>query len=126
MPLSMNMRLEVPYRDLFGEWIRSAREKKGWSHKRLSEEAGMSRSAISDLERLGKRPGPETMKRLARALDLNLRDVQARAGVLTPQIRDALKGSPALWTLVSTIIDQRLTEEKIQEITEVLTEAEGV
>ncbi len=59
-------------RERYGERLRRLREAAGYSQEELAERAGLSANAISALERgERKRPYPDTLRRLADALDLN-------------------------------------------------------
>lgn len=72
------------------ERIRDLRLARGWSQEKLAEEAGLSRDAISRIERGDREPRLETLKLIAEALDLKLSklldfEVSARP----PRERDA-------------------------------------
>jgi transcriptional regulator with XRE-family HTH domain len=49
-------------------WLRVAREVRGWSQDDLAEHSGVSKVAISRLERGLRTPRVETMRKLSRAL----------------------------------------------------------
>jgi transcriptional regulator with XRE-family HTH domain len=55
---------------LLGLNVRLAREEKGWSQDRLSEESGLHRTYISGVERGVRNPTIEVVQQLANALDV--------------------------------------------------------
>ena len=60
---------------LFGQNVRQAREKKGWSQDFLSEESGLHRTYISGIERGVRNPTIEIVQQIAMALDVNIQDL---------------------------------------------------
>lgn len=57
-----------------GEQVRAARHRRGWTQQQLAEKVGLSRSAVSAIERgLGGSHTLDTWQRIAVALDLPLR-----------------------------------------------------
>ena len=59
----------------FGQMLKRYRLRMGFSQERLAEEAGLSATQISDLERDRRaRPHPDTLRRLAGALGLAERE----------------------------------------------------
>lgn len=60
---------------LFGQNVRLAREKKGWSQERLSEETGLHRTYISGIERGVRNPTIEIVQQIAVALNLDIQDL---------------------------------------------------
>lgn len=60
---------------LFGKNVRLAREKKGWSQDRLSEESGLHRTYISGIERGVRNPTIEIVQQIAMALDVDVPDL---------------------------------------------------
>jgi len=57
---------------IFGQNVRLAREKKGWSQDRLSEESGLHRTYISGIERGVRNPTIEIVHQIAIALDVDI------------------------------------------------------
>lgn len=58
---------------MFSTLIKNAREKLGWSQQQLSDESGVSRDTIANIERRRqKRVYFDTLARLAQALGLSL------------------------------------------------------
>jgi transcriptional regulator with XRE-family HTH domain len=57
----------------FGEWLRSEREKKGWTQGELAEQSGVSSQQISNIE-TGGSPNPQskTREKLRKALSAEL------------------------------------------------------
>ena len=60
---------------LFGQNVRRAREKNGWSQDRLSEESGLHRTYISGIERGVRNPTIEIVQRIAVALRIDIQDL---------------------------------------------------
>lgn len=60
---------------LFGQNVRLAREKKGWSQDRLSEESGLHRTYISGIERGVRNPTIEIVQQIALALDVDVQNL---------------------------------------------------
>jgi len=61
---------KIPYR--FGEKLRSVRERKGYTLKVVAEQAGVSESLVSQIERNRVSPAIDTLLALADVLDINL------------------------------------------------------
>lgn len=55
-----------------GERIKYLREQRNWSQQRLGEEANISQTYVSDLEANRKKPGYTVIKKLAKAFDIGL------------------------------------------------------
>lgn len=62
---------------LFGQNVRLAREKKGWSQDRLSDESGLHRTYISGIERGVRNPTIEIVQQVAVALDVDIQELFA-------------------------------------------------
>ncbi len=60
---------------LFGQNVRLAREKKGWSQDRLSEESDLHRTYISGIERGVRNPTITIVHKLALALGVTVADL---------------------------------------------------
>ncbi len=67
-----------------GEEIRRLREGKGWTQPRLSVEAGIAVSAISQIETGRRNPNAGTLEKLAAALDVEVADLFPKAEVPLP------------------------------------------
>jgi transcriptional regulator with XRE-family HTH domain len=74
------------------EVLRSARETAGLSGRRLAERVGMHHAGLARIELGQQRPSPETLSRLAQALELDETDLFALAGYRLP---DSLPSFPA-------------------------------
>ncbi len=61
---------QIPYR--FGEKLRSVRERKGYTLKVVAQQAGVSESLVSQIERNRVSPAIDTLLTLADVLDINL------------------------------------------------------
>lgn len=59
--------------ELAGEAIAKARKAKGWTQKQLGAKLGLPQSQISRIERNPDRTTVRTLKRVAKALGLNIR-----------------------------------------------------
>lgn len=79
LPLCSVMSIQL----LFGQNVRLAREKKGWSQDRLSEESGLHRTYISGIERGVRNPTIEIVQQIAISLDIDIQDL-----FLDPKTRD--------------------------------------
>ncbi len=55
--------------------IREIRAEKGWTVRRLAEESGVDKNTISEAERGKRNPNPITMHKLAKALEVEVRDL---------------------------------------------------
>jgi len=62
---------------LFGQNVRLAREQKGWSQDRLSDESGLHRTYISGIERGVRNPTIEIVQQIAVALDVDIQELFA-------------------------------------------------
>lgn len=62
---------------LFGQNVRLAREKKGWSQDRLSDESGLHRTYVSGIERGVRNPTIEIVQQVAKALDVDIKELFA-------------------------------------------------
>lgn len=58
--------------DVVATRIRILRLEKGWSQEHLAEAAGLSRDAISRIERGDRQPSLDTLQRIANALEVTL------------------------------------------------------
>jgi transcriptional regulator with XRE-family HTH domain len=65
------MSADQPVRPLFGEVIREARKKRGWSQEELGQAAGLSRPTIARVE-ADSDVTTATIGKIARALGLTL------------------------------------------------------
>ena len=57
--------------------LRALREARGWSQSNLALTAGLTRTTVGDYERGTTSPTPETLRRLARALGVPVRELLA-------------------------------------------------
>lgn len=64
----------------FGEYLKGLRENKGLGMRELSRDCGVSPALISLLEQGYQRPKLDTLRSLARALDVPFVDMMNRAG----------------------------------------------
>jgi transcriptional regulator with XRE-family HTH domain len=68
-----------------GTLVRRLREARGWSLGMLADRAGMDTGQLSLLERERyRKPSARTVARLARALDVDVRQLMAAAGYVDP------------------------------------------
>jgi len=68
-----------------GQYIRRAREQRGWSLSRLADAVGLHHSYLSRVESGSFRPSPEKLQRIAVVLELNYEDLFAIAGYHVPE-----------------------------------------
>lgn len=71
------MLLRQPHRCLFGEKVRVKRKKCGFSQEKLAEKAGLSTVFISRIERGIESPSLDSIVKIAKALDVRVRDLVA-------------------------------------------------
>ena len=122
---------EAAWKD-FGEWVEQLRERSGLTVGELAERAGVSRIWLQVLRKGGRRiegewraPNPkrDALARLARALDVPVEEMFARAGRGTPSAGRAESGS------VERIreLEERVarTEQEMAELRRLLEEQRG-
>lgn len=69
-----------------GEYLKQARERKGWSNREVSRQIGVHYSYITRIEQGHySKPSPEILKRLANALEVPEEDLFALAGHELPE-----------------------------------------
>lgn len=67
------------------QMLREAREERGLSLRRLAERVGMHHATLGRIEAGEHRPGPETLQRLAAALEIDEADLFSMAGYRLPE-----------------------------------------
>lgn|GEM_PF-5572555 len=83
------------YREGFGKVLKSIREEVGFSIRKLAEESGLSASYLSYIERgIHGPPSAEVIFKLSAALRASSDILLAEAGLLDPEVRDAIKRYP--------------------------------
>lgn len=70
-----------------GEKLRLLREQKQWTLSEFAEKADVSISYLSEIERGNVYPAIDTLKRIARTLDVSLQDLIGRGGILGSKLR---------------------------------------
>ncbi|HLJ08895.1 MAG TPA: helix-turn-helix transcriptional regulator [Acidimicrobiia bacterium] len=76
--------------------LREARTRRGWSQSQLARRSGVSQSVISAYESGAREPSVAALRRLGRAMDLDLAFVAARTprgpdpSVMAKQLEDVL------------------------------------
>ena len=95
----------------FGSKLRALREQRGMSARQLARSSGLAFSHVQHLERDESIPGDETLRRLARALGIQLRE---------------LKGERKA-SQVTALLQERtpLTEEQRQDLLRVVQDTLG-
>lgn len=79
-----------------GPMLREARRRRGWSQSQLARRSGVSQSVISAYESGSREPSVAALRRIGRAMDLELVFVSARAprgpdpSVMAKQLEDVL------------------------------------
>ena len=111
-----------------GEEIRAARKRKGLTQKQLAEKMGVTETYISQYERDLRRPKPDTIKRIAAALEVDafsIADFENATELLFSDANDgiALYGEqfPALMSAFCALTDEGKREavKRVQELAEV-------
>jgi transcriptional regulator with XRE-family HTH domain len=72
----------------YGEWLKEAREAKGWTQQHLADQAIMSRSHIAAIENGTRYPSEEDAKRLDQALGTGSVLTTFRPGQATGAVPD--------------------------------------
>lgn len=80
----------------FGRYLREAREARGLTLRDLARRARVAESSVCDIEKGRRRPSLPAARRLAGALNLDVHEVFARAGIVTPAGIAYLRRTPAL------------------------------
>lgn len=69
----------------FTDWLQDELRRRGWEQADLVKRSGMSQSQISRIMNGMRRPGPEAMTNIARALHVPTDEAFRRAGLLPPE-----------------------------------------
>lgn len=69
----------------FTDWLHNELRRRGWEQADLVRRSGMSQSQISRIMNGMRRPGPEAMTNIARALHVPADEAFRRAGLLPPE-----------------------------------------
>lgn len=104
-----------------GENIREARLKKGWTQKQLGDKCNMADSAIRRYESDRGNPTIETLKRIAKALEVDpfsLMDFDTASQVIFDRINNT---NERLFTAFNQLNDegQQKAVERVEELTEI-------
>lgn len=82
----------------FGVYLKQIREEKGWSISRLAQAAEISGSQISRIENgLRGVPKPQTLRKIADALDVPYEELMSQAGYLETEAVPAAELSVPVW-----------------------------
>ncbi|MGG1879987.1 helix-turn-helix transcriptional regulator [Paenibacillus cisolokensis] len=82
----------------FGIYLKQIREEKGWSISRLAQAAEISGSQISRIENgLRGVPKPQTLRKIADALDVPYEELMSQAGYLETEAVPAAELSVPAW-----------------------------
>lgn len=96
----------------FGERLRELRERREMSQRELSRTADLAFSHVQYLERDAKAPGDETIRRLAKALGVNAKELKT----------DQVVGHA---TLLLNEIESPLTDQQREELIDAVDKASG-
>lgn len=96
----------------FGERLKQLRDQRGMSQRELSRSAELAFSHVQYLEHDAKAPGDETIRRLARALQVNPKELK------TDQVAGHV-------TMLLDEIEAPLTEEQRKELNAAVNKAAG-
>lgn len=102
-----------------GERIREEREKRGWTQGDLSKHSGTNRDTISGVESGRHRPRPSTLRKLAGAFGLEVRDLFEEA---TPRPKAVSAGPRATTRVMSReeVLVQIAYEDDMQGVRELV------
>ncbi|MSP54411.1 MAG: GTP cyclohydrolase I FolE2 [Myxococcales bacterium] len=78
----------------FGAWLRGCRGQKGWTQGDLASRIGVSHSLLSKVESDERRLAEPALRRLARALGVEVPLVLLRAGVVPPELMARILADP--------------------------------
>jgi len=67
-----------------GQKLKELRRKKGWSVRKLAQEAGVSKSTVSDVELGKRRPTADYLIKIAQALNMEERELLEWYGYVEP------------------------------------------
>lgn len=111
-----------------GEEIRAARKRKGLTQKQLAEKMGVTETYISQYERDLRRPKPETVRRIAAALEIDVFSIADFENATELLFSDTNEGIakygdqfPALLSAFCALTDEGKREavKRVQELIEV-------
>lgn len=116
MPFSYNVvreKRETVMRQIedFGTWLKSELDVRGWRQADLAKAANLHSGSVSNVLNGQRRPGPDFVMGVARALKLPAEEVFRRAGLLPP--RPAVGGGGLVEEAVDVL--KRLPADKQQE-----------
>ena len=109
----------------FGPYIRESRIKKGFGQRELAKYIGVAASYLNDIEK-EKRGAPKqiVIKKLSKFLEINiniLNDLAAISkGNIAPDIREYIERNPIIVSLIRSIKENNLDENKIKKIEDFL------
>jgi transcriptional regulator with XRE-family HTH domain len=96
-----------------GEFLKEQRVSAQLSLRQLAEQAGVSNTYLSEIERGLRKPSAEVLQQIAKALRISAEQLYVRAGILNPE--DGVGGSVEL----AVLGDTKLTERQKQSLLDV-------
>ncbi len=74
--------MDATERDLFSSWLWDELQKRGWDQTQLVKRSGVSQGQISRIMNNTRNPGPDALRKIARALQIPEEAAFRAAGVL--------------------------------------------
>ena len=110
----------------FGDRVRKRREEKKISLRGLARQIGISGAYLSKMERgMDSPPGPETIKKIALALDLDVDVLFADAKKIDPEVRGLLGKMPGMPSFLRTAYRNKVSAKDLESaLDRVLSERE--
>ena len=98
------------------ELIRSGRLARRWSLKQLGEQIAVTPAYVADLEAGRRRPSPELLARIARALDISPEELAAADTRLAADLRDWIEERPLLTSMLRLMRASANSDKLIQRL----------
>lgn len=108
-----------------GDVVREGRAAKNIKLRELARRLDVTPSYVSDIENNRRVPSEEVLARIATELDLDYRDLVARAGRLGGEAERYMRQMPNATTLFRRISEKRLTEDELRQLMERVEELPG-
>jgi len=97
----------------FAKWLVTEMQRQELNQSRLAKKAGLSRATVKLIvDQSTQKPEPDTLGKLAHALDLPVEDLMRRAGYLPS--RDAIEDNTTMARLIQVASD--LPDDELEEL----------